>query len=123
MMPFTPMSDFPVKDTRNVTDDRIQDDEQQTPMPQAASSSSRQSNVYVSTADGDVETLLVEPSFDGTEKAGKEHRREASWQDVRATEMGKTAPPDRSSPTKDGKPSITCEKLVCSLFRCSYNQG
>jgi len=114
-MPFTPMSDFPVNDTRNVTDDRIQEDERQTPMPQATSSA-LQSNVYVTTADGDVETLIVDPSLDGTENAGKEHHREASWQDVRATEMGKTGPPERSSPQKDGKPASHARNLSAHFF-------
>lgn len=111
MMPYTPMSAAPAKDGRTVTDDRIQEE---TPTSQGTT------HQYVSTADGDVQTLVVEPSFDGSEKEGqKKHHREPSWQGVRATEEGKSAPPERSrsSPTEtEGKAASHARNLSSHFY-------
>ena len=89
MMPLTQMSTIPPNDTRTVTDDRIQDE---IPKPQGT----RQGHMYVSTADGDVKTLVAETSFDENDK--QEEARQ-SWQGVRATEDGKSAAPERTHPS------------------------
>lgn len=108
-MPYTPMSALPSKDARTVTEDRIHDE---TPKPLQAS---RQ---YLSTAEGDVQTLVVEPSFDGSEKTDGMKESRESWQGLRATEEGKPVPPSRTLPSADseGAPSSHARNLSAHFF-------